>query len=83
MPAKAKEESGKIQFFGEVDLNEQGGIKSDMPAWYLERQIEDMEEGIRRKETALRNRTVDPEVVPRMREEVKAENEKLKLIKAG
>jgi hypothetical protein len=33
MPVKAKKESSKIQFFGEVDLNDQGGIKSDMPAW--------------------------------------------------
>jgi hypothetical protein len=83
MPVKAKKESSKIQFFGEVDLNDQGGIKSDMPAWYLERHIEEMEEGILRKETALQNRTVDPEVVPRMREEVKAERAKLKQIKEG
>jgi len=83
MPAKAQEvkkEESKIQFFGEIDLNDQGGIKSDMPAWYLERHIEYMEEDIARKERQIQMGTVDPEVLPRMREEVKAERKKLRKI---
>lgn len=75
-----KKEESKIQFFGEVDLNDEGGIKSDMPAWYLERHIEYMEEDIARKERQIKLGTVDPEVLPRMREEVKAERIKLRKI---
>jgi len=83
MPAKTKKDDSKISFFGEIDLNDQGKIKSDMPAWYLERQIDEMEEGVSRKERMLKMGTVDPEVAPRMREEVKAERKKLEMIKGG
>ncbi len=77
----AKKESSKIQFFGEIDLNDQGGIKSDMPAWYLESQVESMEEEIHRKETSLANNRVTAEQVPMMREELKREKAKLEQIK--
>jgi hypothetical protein len=83
MPVKAKQvkkDNRKIQFFGEVDLNDQGGIKSDMPAWYLERHIEYMEEDIRRKETAIRNRTIESDQVPMFQEEIKQEKARLKEI---
>jgi tellurite resistance protein len=78
MPAKKKEEkkeSSKIQFFGD-----QGGIKSDMPAWYLERHVEFAEDSIRRKQKMLDRGGIEADQVPRVKEEIKAEKAKLKQI---
>jgi tellurite resistance protein len=81
MPAKQTEEkSSKIQFFGEVDLSKEGKIISDMPAWYFDVHIADLEEGVAKKERALERGTVKADQIPMIREQVKAEREKLKLI---
>jgi hypothetical protein len=80
---KGKRDTSNIQFFGEIDLNDHGGIRSEMPAWYLERHIEELEESINKKETALKFNRIAPDVVPRMREEIKAEKEKLEKIKGS
>ena len=86
MPVKAKQEkkeSSKIQFFGEVDLNKEGGIKSDMPSWYLEPHIDYMEEDIKRKETSLAQNRISSDRVPAMREEIKRERARIDEIKAS
>jgi len=73
--------STKIQFFGEADCDKDGNITSEMPSWYLERHIEELEESINRKETALKFNRIVSDQVPRMQAEVKAEKEKLKKIR--
>ena len=76
-------EEGKIQFFGEVDLNEKGGRISDVPSWCLDVHIDEMEEGINRKRRQLEMGIVAQESAHMMREEIKMEQERLDLIKAG
>ena len=82
MPAKkaAEVEKSKIQFFGEVDLSKEGRIISDMPAWYFDVHIADLEEGVAKKERALKRGTVKADQVPMLREQIKAEREKLEQI---
>ena len=75
-----KKETSKIQFFGEADLNDQGGIKSEMPAWYFERHIDFMENNISRKQKMLDRGGIASDQVPRVREEIKAEKKKMKSI---
>jgi len=71
----------KIRFFGEVDLDRDGKITSDMPAWYFERHIDEMEEGILRKENQLARGAIAADNVPMIKEEIKAEKAKLRKIK--
>jgi len=78
---QVKKESSKIQFFGEVDLNDDGEIRSDMPAWYLEPHIDYMEEDISRKETALAQNRIVADQVPMVKEEIKQERKRLSEIK--
>jgi hypothetical protein len=84
MPAKKAETTvkseSKIQFFGEVDLNDQGGIASEMPAWYFDVHIEKMSDDIGRKERQLERGQIELELVPMIREEIKREKAKLKKI---
>jgi len=77
---KKVDESGNIQFFGEIDLNRDGKIVSDMPAWYFDMHIEDLEENISRKERMLESGKMVGENVPLIRGQIKQEREKLKKI---
>jgi len=80
-PKKDETESkSKITFFGEIDLNKEGGITSDMPAWYFERQIEDLEENITRKKGMLERGQITADQVPVIRSQIEQEQEKLKQI---
>ena len=72
----------KIQFFGEIDLNENGNIKSDMPAWYLDRHIEELEENIIRKQGMIDRQEVVNDQVPVLKEQIKADTARLKAINA-
>lgn len=86
MPAKKEEkikDEGKIQFFGEIDLNDDGGIRSDMPAWYLDRQVEELEEGIVKKEGMIKREQVTGESAAVLREQIKADRARLKKIEEG
>ena len=76
-------EEGKIQFFGEVDLNENGGRVSDVPSWCLDVHVDEMEESINRKRRQLDMGIVAQESAHMMREEIKMEQERLDKIKAG
>ena len=77
---QVKTDDSKIRFFGEVDLNRDGGITSDMPAWYFERQIEDLEENIKRKQGMIDRGAIQPDQIPILRGQIEAEATKLKAI---
>lgn len=81
MPRKGK--VNDFTFFGEIDLNDKGGIRSDTPAWYFDVHIDELEESIARKKRMVENHLVEPDVALRMREEIKVEGEKLKAIKSS
>lgn len=86
MPASTKEETpkGKIQFFGEIDLNDKtGGIRSDMPAWYFDVHISELEEGIARQKRQLESGAIDGDQVPRIKNEIAAGEARLKQITSG
>ena len=75
------EEKSKIRFFGEVDLNAQGGRISDVPAWCFDVHMDEMEESIASKQRQIDLGIVAPDSVHLMREEIRSEKEKLNLIK--
>ncbi len=47
-------EKGGIRFFAEFERHPKGGYKSEMPAWYTPRQVEELKEELKSKEHALR-----------------------------
>lgn len=79
MPKKGQ--TNDFSFFGEIDLNEKGGIRSDTPAWYFDVHIDELEESMARKQRAIDHNLVEPEQALRMREEIKNEKAKLRAIK--
>jgi hypothetical protein len=80
---KGTRDTSKIQFFGEVDLNKDGQITSQVPAWYLGPHIDAMETGIRRKEMQIERGAVESDQVPRLKAEIKRERTKLEAIKSS
>lgn len=74
------ESEGKIQFFSEIDMDEHGKIRSEMPVWYFDAQIEELREGIGRKERSLERGEIIQEQIPTVREELIKERAKLKKI---
>ncbi len=70
-----------IEFFGKVDRNRRGEIASQMPAWYFDSFIEEMEENINRKERMLEQGNVPKNSIAAVREELKQEKQRLKEIK--
>lgn len=77
------EPESKIQFFSEVDMNDKGYITSAMPAWYFDAHIDELREGVGRKERALQMGMVPQEDIYRTREEIKKEKAKLRSIEAS
>ena len=75
------ESEGKIQFFSEIDMDDHGNITSEMPVWYFDAQIEELREGIGRKERALERGFIIQEQIPLVKEELIKERAKLKRIK--
>ena len=73
-------EEGKIQFFGEVDLNREGGRVSDVPAWCFDVHINELEETIARKKRQIKLGIIAPDSVQMMREEIRTDEERLKSI---
>jgi len=49
-----KEEKNGIRFFAEFERHPKGGYKSEMPAWYTPRQVEELKDELAAKEKALR-----------------------------
>ena len=71
----------KIQFFGEIDMNDQtGAIRSDMPAWFFDVHIDNLREGIERKARGVSLNLYAPDQVLRVKEEIAMERERLKEI---
>lgn len=71
----------KIVFFSEVDMdNRTGHITSEMPAWYFDVHIANLDEGIERKKRNLKNNLYEPDQILRVQEEVKVESARLKEI---
>lgn len=70
----------KIVFFGEVDLNKDGKITSDMPAWYMRAHIEELEQNIVRKESMLKRGGFEQDQIPVIKAEIEADRDKLKKI---
>lgn len=77
---KVEKTESKISFFGEIDLNDQGGIKSDMPAWYFDVHIENLRENIERKARGVEQNLYAPDQILRVKEEIKVERAKLQEI---
>lgn len=83
METEIQEPETKIQFFSEIDMNEKGNITSSMPAWYFEAHMEELREGIEKKERALEAGLILQDQIARTKEEVKRERSKLKGIESS
>jgi len=68
-------EKNEIVFFGEIDRDEKGVVKSEYPAYYFENNIEDLHEEIGTKERASARKDINWEDV----ESTKKELEMLKI----
>jgi hypothetical protein len=69
--------SDEIKFFGSVDCDKDGNITSDMPAWYFERQIEELREGVVKKKGMLNRGEVASDQIPVIEGQIQAETDKL------
>ena len=76
------EEKG-IVFFGEIDRNEKGQIKSEFPAYYFESNIEDLRDEIGWKKRALERKNINWEDVESTKKEVEGLEKKLHLIETS
>lgn len=72
---------GEIKFFGKVDLNKEGNISSQMPAWSMKNQLEELEEEVARKERALERGDIPHDSIATTREDLKKEKKQLNAIK--
>ncbi len=78
MPRGRKSVEKGFSFFSEIDLNDNTGeIKSDMPAWFFDVHIEELEENIARKKRMLKEGLIDPEVKFNMENELNYEQAQL------
>ena len=76
------EEKG-IVFFGEIDRNEKGQIKSEFPAYYFENNVEDLRDEIGWKNRALERKNINWEDVESTKKEVEGLETKLHLIETS
>jgi len=72
-----------VEFFGSVDKNRRGEVSSDMPAWYFDVHVDEMEEDIARRERELASDKVPPEYYQMKKNQVSNLKEKLSEIKAS
>ena len=73
-----------IKFFGEIDCNEKdGSIRSDMPAWYFDAQIEELRESASKKQRMIERGLVEQDQVPQLRNEIAGEKARLKAIESS
>ena len=80
---KVKEDA-RIRFFGEIDCNEKDGtIKSDMPAWYFDVHITNLEESLSRKKRMLERGLIPQEQVQMTKNQIAGEQARLDAIKAS
>lgn len=76
-------DSGEIVFFGEVDRHPKGGFTSEYPAWYFDRQQEELKEEISRDERSIEMGLVSPPNVPEVRTRIKMAKERLHEIESS
>lgn len=73
-----------IKFFGEIDCNEKDGkIRSDMPAWYFDAQIEELRESASKKQRMIDRGLIEPDQVPILKNEISGEKARLKAIESS
>lgn len=73
----------EIQFFGEIDRNKEGNVSSDMPAWFFDAQIDEMEEAVGRKRRELDKGDVPIQHYPLKKQQLKNLEAKLEKINAS
>lgn len=54
----------KVEFFGKSDMNSKGGRASEVPAWYLRQNKEELEQSIETAERQLRNEEIPQQNKP-------------------
>ena len=69
-----------IKFFGKVDMNKQGNIASEIPAWAMTTHIDELQESIDSRGRALESGSIPFDNIQYQREELKKEKEKLNAI---
>lgn len=83
MATEKASDSGEIVFFGEVDRHPRGGFSSEYPAWYFDRQQEELKEEISRDERSIETGLVSPPNVPEVRTRIKLAKERLHEIESS
>lgn len=83
MATEKASDSGEIVFFGEVDRHPRGGLTSEYPAWYFDRQQEELKEEISRDERSIELGLVSPPNVPEVRTRIKLAKERLHEIESS
>lgn len=64
----------KVEIFGAIDRKEKkedGAIVSTYPGWYLDRNLEDLQEGIDSRKRSIKRGDTPPEDVMRVKNEIK------------
>jgi hypothetical protein len=72
-----------VTFFSKVDINKHGKIGSQMPAWTMTTLVEELREGIDRKERALEAGTIPSDDIMKTKENLKREKERYESIVSG
>jgi hypothetical protein len=84
-PRKVVEEppvtSDGIQFFGDVDMNDNNKIMSHLPAWYFDNAVDEMQESIDRKKRALKAHMIKEDLIQRTENEIQAEEKRIREVK--
>lgn len=66
-----------VKFFGKIDINRKGAIASEIPAWSMTAQLDDLREGLARKKRSIERGEIPLDGIPQLREEIRVEEEKL------
>lgn len=67
-----------IEFFGKVDRKEGGKIKSQYPAWFFDKQMEELKESIDSKKKYLKSKVVPLDALPNYEAELERDEQLLK-----
>ena len=72
-----------IEFFGNVDKNSKGEIASDLPAWYFDFHLSELEESVSKKKRQIERGQILPESVFNVQNEIKSKEVRIKEIQAS
>ncbi len=70
-----------IEFFGEVDKNAKGQNTSDLPSWFFNIHMEDLQEQVSRSERQIVSGQVNIEAVPMLKQEIVNKKKRISEIK--